>query len=97
MTYHQSHFLATTLDFTSFFTMAFLGATHLFYSLAVFELEFILLCYRNALKLQDAWKNACRLFHVHVQLLFTCKVVIYGNSIMLNHRNSLANLNCTNV
>jgi len=27
----SSHFLAATLDFTSFFTMAFLGVTHLFY------------------------------------------------------------------
>ena len=27
LAYHHSHFLATTLDFTSFFTMAFLGAT----------------------------------------------------------------------
>ena len=26
LTYHHSHFLAATLDFTSFFTMAFLGA-----------------------------------------------------------------------
>jgi len=26
------HFLAATLDFTSFFTMAFLGAAHFFYS-----------------------------------------------------------------
>jgi len=28
--YHHSHFLATTLDFTPFFTMVFLGATHFF-------------------------------------------------------------------
>ena len=26
LTYHHSHFLAATLDFTYFFTMAFLGA-----------------------------------------------------------------------
>ena len=26
LTYHQSHFLAATFDFTSFFTLAFLGA-----------------------------------------------------------------------
>ena len=31
--------LAATLDFTSFFTMAFLGATHFFYSWAVFGLD----------------------------------------------------------
>ena len=36
LTYHYSHFLAATLDFTSFFAMAFLGP-HLFYSLAVFD------------------------------------------------------------
>ena len=30
LTYHHSHFLAATLDFTSFFTMAFLGATPFF-------------------------------------------------------------------
>jgi len=28
LTYHHSHFFAATLDFTSFFTMAFLGAVH---------------------------------------------------------------------
>jgi len=32
--------LAATLDFTSFFTMAFLGAAHFFYSWAVFGLDF---------------------------------------------------------
>ena len=30
LTYHHSHFLAATLDFTSFFTMAFLGAAPFF-------------------------------------------------------------------
>jgi len=30
LAYHYSHFLAATLDFTSFFTMAFLGAAHFF-------------------------------------------------------------------
>ena len=30
LTYHHSHFLAATLDFTSFFTMAFLRAAHFF-------------------------------------------------------------------
>ena len=29
-TYHHSHFLAATLDFTPFFTMAFLGIAHCF-------------------------------------------------------------------
>ena len=31
LTYHHSHLLAATLDFTSFFTMAFLGP-HLFFT-----------------------------------------------------------------
>ena len=31
LTYHHSHFLAATLDFTSFFTMAFLGAADGFF------------------------------------------------------------------
>ena len=35
LTYHHSHFLAATLDFTSFFTIAFLRAALFFYSLAV--------------------------------------------------------------
>ena len=43
LAYHHSHFLATTLDFTSFFTMAFLGAT-LFHSWAVFGLDFNSFC-----------------------------------------------------
>ena len=90
-------FLDRQFEFHNFFHNGLLRATHLFKILAVFELDFILLCYRNAFKLQDALKNACRLFNVHVQLLFTCKVVIYSNSVMLNHHNSLANLNCTNV
>jgi len=34
--------LAATLDFTSFFTMAFLGAAHFFYSWAVFGLDNII-------------------------------------------------------
>ena len=34
LTYHQSHFLAITLDFMSVFTIAFLRAAHFFYSLA---------------------------------------------------------------
>ena len=35
LTYHHSHFLAATLDFASFFTMAFLGAALIFYSLTI--------------------------------------------------------------
>ena len=37
LTYHHSHFLATTLDFTSFFTIAFLRAALFFYRLAVLD------------------------------------------------------------
>ena len=38
LTYHHSHhFLAATLDFTSFFTIAFLRAELFFYSLAVLD------------------------------------------------------------
>ena len=35
LTYHHSHFLAATLDFISFFILAFLRAALFFYSLAV--------------------------------------------------------------
>ena len=44
LTYHHSHFLAATLDFTSFFTIAFRRAAHFFYSLAVFGLDFNSFC-----------------------------------------------------
>ena len=37
LTYHHSYFLAATLDFISFFTIAFLRAAHFFYSLAVLD------------------------------------------------------------
>ena len=37
LTYHHSHFLAATLEFTSFFTIAFLRAALFFYSLAVLD------------------------------------------------------------
>ena len=37
LTYHHSHFLAATLDFTSFFIIAFLRAALFFYSLAVLD------------------------------------------------------------
>ena len=37
LTYNHSHFLAATLDFTSFFTIAFLGAALFFYSLAILD------------------------------------------------------------
>ena len=38
LTYHHSHFLATTLDFTSFFTIAFLRAALFFLQLGCFDL-----------------------------------------------------------
>jgi len=37
LAYNHSHFLATTFDFTSFFTTAFLGAAPFFYSWAVLD------------------------------------------------------------
>ena len=37
LTYHHSHFLAATFDFTFFFTIAFLRAAHFFYSLVVLD------------------------------------------------------------
>ena len=41
LTYHLSHFLAATLDFTSFFTIAFLRAAH-FFTAWLFWIRFIL-------------------------------------------------------
>jgi len=38
LAYHHSHFLVATLDFTSFFTMAFLGL-HTFLKLGCFGLD----------------------------------------------------------
>ena len=43
LTCHHSHFLAATLDFTSFFTIAFLRAA-LFLQLGCFGLDFISFC-----------------------------------------------------
>ena len=42
--YHHSHFLAATLDFTSFFTIAFLRAAILFLQLCCFGLDFTSFC-----------------------------------------------------
>jgi len=42
LAYHHSHFLTPTLDFTSFFTMAFLGP-HPFLQLGCFGLDYTLL------------------------------------------------------
>ena len=41
LTYHHSHFLAATLDFTSFFTIAFLRAAHIFLQLGCFGLDLL--------------------------------------------------------
>jgi len=48
LAYHHSHFLAATLDFTSLFMTAFLGAAYFFYSWAVFGLDVILLDFCKA-------------------------------------------------
>jgi len=44
LTYHHSHLLAASLNFTPFFTMAFLGAAHFYYSFAVYGLDFTSFC-----------------------------------------------------
>ena len=41
LTYHHSHFLAATLDFTSFFTMAFLGG-RTFFTAWLFLIRFLI-------------------------------------------------------
>ena len=41
LTYHHSHFLAATLDFTSFFTIAFSRAALLFLQLGCFGLDLV--------------------------------------------------------
>ena len=47
LTYHHSHFLAATLDFTSFFTIAFLRAA-LFFSAWLFWIRLAILDIRKA-------------------------------------------------
>ena len=44
LTYHHSHFLVATLDFTSFFTIAFLRAALFFLQLGCFGLDFTSFC-----------------------------------------------------
>jgi len=57
-------FLAATLDFTSFFTTAFLEATHFFYSWAVFGLDRVVISvnhtkdYVKTQKLLGKWLHA---------------------------------------
>ena len=40
LTYHHSHFLAATLDFTYFFTIAFLRAAHFFFTARLLWIRF---------------------------------------------------------
>ena len=44
LTYHHSHFLAATLDFTSFFTIAFLRAALFFLQIGCFGLDITFFC-----------------------------------------------------
>jgi len=52
LAYHHSHFLAATLDFTSFFIMAFLGPPHTFFIAGLFWIRFDLLEF-NIILLSD--------------------------------------------
>ena len=52
LNYHHSHFLATSLNFTSFFTIVFLGATYFFTAglfLDQISLLFIIICCKAAI------------------------------------------------
>jgi len=53
LAYHHNHFLAATLDFTSFFTTAFMGATHFFLTAGLFWIRFHFLLQLHILKLAD--------------------------------------------
>ena len=55
LTYDHSHFLAATLDFTSFFTIAFLRAAHFFLQLGCFGLDFTSFC----ICIPQSWPMAC--------------------------------------
>ena len=56
LTYHHSHFLAATLDFTSFFTMAFLGAASFFTAwLFLIRYHFFLYLYTPKLAIGRLW------------------------------------------
>ena len=48
LTYHHSHFLAATLDFISFFTIAFLRAAHFFLQLGCFGLDIYIYIYAHS-------------------------------------------------
>ena len=60
LTYHHSHFLAATLDFTSFFTLAFLGAAP-YFTAKLFLIRFTL--FLNTLDLKQIF-----IIHVAVQI-----------------------------
>ena len=54
LTYHHSHFLAATLDFTSFFTMAFLGAAP-FFTAWLFLIRYHFFMYLYTAKPANDW------------------------------------------
>ena len=54
-TYHHSHFLATTLEFASFFTMAFLGAAHFLYTWAVLAIVLVILTFNLTANLKGCY------------------------------------------
>ena len=54
LTYHHSHFLAATLDFTSFFTTAFLGAAP-FFTAWLFLIRYHFFLYLYIPKLAIGW------------------------------------------
>ena len=51
LTYHHSHFLATTLDFTSFFTLAFFGGGAFFFTAWLFWIRYHFFLYLYTPKL----------------------------------------------
>ena len=63
LTYHHSHLLAATLDFTSFFTIAFLRAAFFFYSLAVLDKIYIIYVYVPLSHLRSK-ESQCILSHI---------------------------------
>ena len=67
LTYHHSHFLAATLDFTSFFTMAFLGATP-FFTAWLFLIRYHFFLYLYTAKPAYGWLwgffNPCVFFYL---------------------------------
>ena len=68
LTYHHSHFLAATLDFTSFFTMAFLGAAP-FFTAWLFLIRYHFFLYLYTAKPAYGWLwgffNPCVFFIYH--------------------------------